>query len=139
MRHRAGDGSEPDLDTQLREAFTAADPEAAWYFDRAMERVVRVSHGVTNIPDLPAQDVEEDDARYVEVPAVLESEIHDWMERFVEGRADAKVAAFLDEKLGANARFLKRLAADAAASADWKAFHAARVAEAVAAWRAGLG
>ena len=47
--HGSGNASEPDLDTQLREAFTADDPEAAWYFDRAEERVVRVCRGATNI------------------------------------------------------------------------------------------
>jgi len=37
--------SEPDVAALLREAFTAEDPEAAWYLDLGEPRVVRVSHG----------------------------------------------------------------------------------------------
>jgi hypothetical protein len=138
MKRPSGDASEPDVEAQLREAFTAVDPESAWYFDRGMERVVRVSHGATSIPDLPAQDVEEDEARYVEIPALTDGELHDWIERFVEEKDDEKVAAMLDERVGANARFLKRVAAEPALAAEWKAFHGARVAEALQAWRDGL-
>jgi uncharacterized protein UPF0158 len=132
--------TEPDLETLLREAFTAEDPEAAWYLDLGEPRVVRVSHGTTSIPDLSAEEVEEHGERYVEVPAVTESELHLWIEDFVEERADPKVAALLDEKHGANARFLAKLAkADAAAFDAWKRFHGARVDAAIAAWRAESG
>lgn len=135
--HGGGDASEPDVETQLREAFTAVDPEAAWYFDRDLDRVVRVSRGATSIPDLPAEDVEEDELRYAEIPAITESDVHLWMEEFVAQDADANVAPLLDERLGANARFAAKLAAyDAAAFARWKAFHAARLAAVIAAWRA---
>jgi len=137
VRRASGDAPAPDVATQLREAFTAVDPVAAWYFDRDMERVVRVADGATNIPDLTAEDVEDDENRYVEIPTVTESETHAWMEAFVEACGDEKVASLLDERQGANARFLAKLAAsDPAALIAWKAFHAARVAEAVAAWRA---
>lgn len=137
MRRASGDSPAPDVATQIRDAFTAVDPEAAWYFDRDLERVVRVAAGATSIPDLPAEDVEEDEDRYVEIPTVTEGETHAWMEDFVEACGDERVAALLDERQGANARFLSKLAAsDPAAHMAWKAFHAARVAEAVAAWRA---
>lgn len=137
MRRPSGDASEPDLQTQLREAFTAADPEAAWYLDRDEDRVVRVSHGTTNIPDLPAEDVEDAEDRYAEIPALTESDVHLWMEQFVEAHADPKVATFLDERQGANERFLAKLAAaNPAAFAEWKAFHVARLDETIAAWRA---
>ena len=140
MRPATDRPSEPDFETQLRSAFTAEDPEAAWYLDRGEARVVRVSHGETNIPDLPAEEVEEDDGRYVEIPAVTQSQLHDWIEEFVEERGDPKVAAFLDERLGANERFLARLAkGDAAGFAAWKEFHGHRIEAALAAWRAGLG
>jgi len=140
VRRRSGDAPEPDLAARLLEAFTAVDPEAAWYFDRDMERVVRVADGATNIPDLPAEDVEDDEDRYVEIPTVTDGETHAWMEDFVEACGDERVAALLDERLGANARFLAKLAtSDAAALIAWKAFHAARVAETVAAWRAEIG
>jgi hypothetical protein len=130
-------GSEKDLETQIREAFAADDPEAAWYLDRAGERVLRVSRGATSDPDVTAEEVEDDDARYVEIPAVTESELHAWMEDFVDGYADAKVAALLDERHGANERFVERLAkADPVAFAAWKAFHAERIDAAIAAWRA---
>ena len=136
---KAESASAPDLAAQFREAFTAAAPEAAWYFDRDMERVVRVAHGATNIPDLPAQDVEDDEDRYVEIPTITDGQTHVWMEEFVEARDDERTASCLDERHGANARFVKKLAAaDPAAFAAWKVFHAARVAEAVAAWRAEL-
>ena len=132
--------NEPDVDALLREAFTADDPEAAWYLDKDEPRVVRISHGTTSIPDLLAEDVEEHEERYVEVPAVTDSQLHLWIEDFVEERADAKVTALLDEKHGANARFLKKLAAaDAAAFDAWKKFHRARVDAAIVAWRAEIG
>ena len=135
---RASD-STPDLDTQLRDAFVADDPEAAWYFDRVALRVVRVSNGATSVPDLPADDVEDDEDRYAEIPALTESEIHAWMEEFVEQHADPKVATLLDERQGSNDRFLKKLAASSSsAAAEWSAFRAARVAETVVAWRATL-
>lgn len=131
---------EPDLETQLREAFTADDPEAAWYLDRAEERVVRVAHGVTSIPDLSASDVEEDDARYVEIPVVTESDVHLWMEEFVDLQPDPAIAPLLDEKQGANRRFLDRLAASHPdVLKAWRSFESARVEEALAAWRATLG
>jgi hypothetical protein len=136
---QGGDAAEPDLETQLREAFVADDPEAAWYLDRAEERVVRVSRGATNIPDLAAADVEDDEERYAEIPALTESDVHLWMEEFVEEHADPKISALLDERQGANARFLAKLAAvDPAAFARWKVFHAGRVAAAIEEWRAGL-
>jgi uncharacterized protein UPF0158 len=140
MRRPTDDRPPPDLATRLREAFTAEDPEAAWYFDRAKEIVVRVAGGETDVPELSAEEVEDDEDRYVEIPALTESEIHAWMEDFVEERGDENVAALLDERQGANPRFLAKLAAaDAAAFAAWKEFHATRVAAAVAEWRAGLG
>jgi len=140
VKRRSGDAQEPDLPTQLQEAFTAVDPEAAWYFDRALERVVRVARGATNIPDLPAEDVEDDEERFAEIPTVTEGDTHAWMEAFVEACGDEKVASYLDERQGANARFLAKLEkADPAAMIAWRAFHAARVAETVAAWRAEIG
>jgi hypothetical protein len=87
-----GGAAEPDLETQLREAFTADDPEAAWYLDLEEDRVVRVCRGATNIPDLPARDVEDDEERYAEIPAVTESELHLWMEEFAEDHPDPTVA-----------------------------------------------
>jgi hypothetical protein len=140
VTRRSGDAPEPDLGTRLREAFTADDPEAAWYFDRDMERVVRVAGGATDVPDLPAEEVEGDEERYVEIPPITEIETHEWMESFVEACGDEKVASLLDERQGANARFVAKLEkSDPAALIAWKAFHAARVAETVAAWRAEIG
>ena len=140
MKRPRKDASEPELETELREAFVADDPEAAWYFDRAEERVVRVAHGETDIPELPAEEVEEDDERYVEIPAVTDSELHDWIEEFVDEQSDPAIAALLDERQDANARFLQRLAAtNAAAFVQWKAFHERHVDEAIAGWRESLG
>lgn len=135
-----GGAAEPDLETQLREAFTADDPEAAWYLDLEEDRVVRVCRGATNIPDLPARDVEDDEERYAEIPAVTESELHLWMEEFAEDHPDPKVAELLDEKQGANGRFLSKLEKRLPeAFAQWKAYRAARTQTALDTWRAGLG
>jgi hypothetical protein len=131
---------EKDLETQLREAWVADDPEAAWYLDVALQRVVRVCRGATNVPDLPAAEVEDREERYLEIPAVTESQLHDWIEEFADDVADPAVAALLDERLGANERFLAGLARTAPAAFErWKAFRAGRVAAAVAAWRAQVG
>jgi hypothetical protein len=139
MKRTPEPAPEKDLETQLRDAYLADDPEAAWFLDRAEPRVVRVSHGATNIPDLTAQGVEDDEERYAELPVLTDSELHEWMEDFVAESPDPKVAQLLDERLGANKRFIARLAeTHPDAFAQWKAFHAARVASALAAWREGL-
>src|SRR6185295_7739073 len=107
----------------LAEAFRTSDPTIAWYLDREERRVVSVKGGVVSDEELDAKQVEEDDERFVEVPPILEAEIHGWMEEFVEERADAKVAAMYDHRAGANARFLLRLEMrDPAALAAWKTF-----------------
>jgi hypothetical protein len=140
VKHPPAPPPDKDLATLVRDAYVADDPEAAWYLDRAGGRVVRVSHGATDDPELTAEEVERDYERWAEIPALTESELHEWMEEFVEERADPRVTALLDERQGANERFVEHLAqTDAAAFAAWKAFHAARVAAAIAAWRAELG
>ncbi len=135
--HGAKPGTDAqDVDARLRDAFTADDPEAAWYLDRDVPRVVRVFHGATDVPELTADEVEEHAERYVEVPALTDGELHAWIEDFVDERAEPSVAALLDERQGANARFLRELEArDPAGFAAWTAFHRRRVDEAIAAWR----
>lgn len=130
---------EKDLETQLRDAYLADDSEAAWFLDRAEPRVVRVSHGETNIPDLTADEVEGDESRYAELPVLTESELHEWMEDFVGAHPDSRVAPLLDERLGANKRFVERLAESVPeAHKEWRAFHAAHVAAALTQWREAL-
>lgn len=126
---------EKDLREAVAEAFRATDSETAWYLDRAKRRVVRVRHGETSDPLLDAADVEDDELRFVEIPAVTESEVHDWMAEFVEQHGDAKVAACLDEKKGANARFELRLSTRAPdALVAWHRFLHAHVLAEAAAW-----
>lgn len=103
-------GETKDLRTSVVEAMQAFDPETAWYLDRRKLRVVSVRHGVVSDPLLHAGDVEDDETRFVEVPAVTEAEVHEWMDEFVDAAAVPEVAACLDEKAGANARFVEKLA-----------------------------
>lgn len=98
-----------DLRTALAEAFESSDSEAAWYYDRLRRRVVSVRHGETNFPELDASEVEEDEERFVDVPVVFESDVHAWIEEFVEEAADPAVAACFDARQGATARFPEAL------------------------------
>ena len=126
-----------DVRKALASAFQTGDAETAWYLDLVLPRVVHVRRGATNIPDLSASEVEDNELRYVEIPAITESEVHLWMEDFVEEQGDPEVADMLDEKLGANERFVESLGRSApTALAAWTAYRARRVAAVVDAWLA---
>lgn len=130
-------GETRDLRSGLLEAFQATDSETAWFLDRRKLRVVWVRRGAVSDPLLRARDVEDDEIRFVEIPAVTEAEIHEWMEEFAESAADPGVAGCLDERAGANARFEQRLAQhSAAALADWHRFRLDRLGAVVDAWTA---
>jgi hypothetical protein len=133
-------GKDPrDLRTQLIEAFQAADSAVAWYLDRDEDRVVWVKGPKVSDETLTAKQVDEDEERFLEVPPVFESDVHDWMTEFAEEHSDAKVTACLDHKAGANARFLMRLEKrSAAALTEWRRFRLAKIGEAVDAWLAGV-
>jgi hypothetical protein len=125
---------EQDVRAALAEALQAADPEAAWYFDRVARRVVTVRAGETDVPELDAEDVEEDEERYVAVPALTEAELHAWMVEFVLGR-EPELDGLLDARKGANRRFLAALGArHPQALADWRAHLEVRVLACVDAW-----
>jgi len=126
-----------DLRTRLAEAILAADPEVAWYLDRRRMRVVRVEHGVVDDPLLRASEVKDDDVRFVEIPAVTEAEVHEWMAEFADEGGFDGAAAALDERRGANRRFeakLSEISADALTA--WHRFRQARVGELAESWLA---
>ena len=129
-----------DLRTQLIEAFDAVESLIAWYFDRRKKQVVTVKGARVSDETLTAKEVDEDEERFLEIPPILESEVHVWMEDFVEERGDPKVSKLLDDRAGANARFLAKLEAkDPALLAAWKAYRLTRVAGAVDAWLTEIG
>lgn len=129
-----------DLRTALAEAFEAADAETAWYLDRRRSRVVSVRHGETSDPELSADEVEEDEERFVEVPAVPEVDLHEWIVAFIEERADPAVEACLDERKGANARFVASLGRRRPEVVPvWNAWRRSRVLDRVDAWLAEVG
>jgi hypothetical protein len=126
-----------DLRTQLVEAFQSADSAVAWYLDRDRRRVVWVQGSKVSDETLTAKQVDEDEERFLEIPPVFESDVHDWMTEFVEEHGDPKVAGCLDHKAGANARFLVRLEKrDPAALTAWRKFRHAKLGTAVDAWLA---
>ncbi len=137
-RGRGRGGSDPrDLRTQLIEAFQATDSATAWFLDRDEERVVWVRGSKVSDETLTAKQVDEDEERFLEIPPILESDVHDWMTEFAEGSDDPKVAACLDHKAGANGRFLIRLEKrSAAALTEWRRFRLAKVGAAVDTWLA---
>ncbi|MCE9636722.1 MAG: hypothetical protein K8T90_13545 [Planctomycetes bacterium] len=130
-----------DLRAAVAAALQASDAETAWYFDRVKLRVVSVKYGAVSDPLLRARDVEDDEIRFIAVPAVTAGEIHLWMEAFVDdpsNEGNAVVGASLDSKTGANARFEERLAKRAPeALTAWHRYRQARMFEAADAWIAG--
>lgn len=130
-------GETKDLRGQTAEALQATDPETAWYLDRRKLRIVSVRRGEVSDPLLRARDVEDDELRFVEVPAVTEAEVHDWMAEFVDGAGDPAVAACLDEKFGANLRFEERLARKSPEGLTaWHRFRQQRIHDVADAWLA---
>jgi hypothetical protein len=128
-------GETQELRAGLLEAFQATDSATAWFLDRRKLRVVWVRRGVVSDPLLRARDVEDDEIRFVEIPAVTEAEVHVWMEEFVDEAAEPAVAACLDERAGANARFEQKLAAlSPDALARWHRFRLERLRGVVDAW-----
>lgn len=140
-RGRARGGCDPrDLRTQLIEAFQATDSATGWFLDRRCEsgeRVVWVKGSKVSDETLTAKQVDEDEERFLEIPPILESDVHDWMTEFAEESGDPKIAACLDHKAGANGRFLLRLEKRSpAALTAWRKFRLAKVGAAVDTWLA---
>lgn len=129
---------ERPLPEQVADAMLATDSETAWYLDRGCARVVWVKKGQSSDPEIPARDVEDDEERFVEVPALTEGEIHGWMEDFAEACGDPAVDAALDDREGANARFEAAVAAlPGGRAAEWHRHRRAEALRAAAAWLAG--
>lgn len=133
-KQRTGEDPRP-LAEQVADALLAADSETSWYLDLAAPRVIRVCKGECSDPELSARDVDDDEERFVEVPALTEAEIHLWMEDFVEACDDPATAALLDHREGANARFESGLDA-AGRGADWRRHRREEALRAAHAWLA---
>lgn len=130
-------GETADLRAALLEAFQATDSETAWFLDRRKLRVVTVRRGVVSDPLLRACNVEDDEIRFVEIPAVTEADLHVWMEAFVDGSDDPRVGACLDQRFGANGRFEEKLGAlDPDVLRSWRQFRLAQLGAEVDAWTA---
>lgn len=130
---------DPEVVAKLRAAVDENDPRASWYLDTEKHRVVEARDGRTNCQDLTAEEVEEDERRFVEIPAVTTTLEFTWIEDFVAETADWRLDRILDRKQGAVKRFLEKLPrAYPEAQGEWRAFRAQRVAELVDDWLAGL-
>ena len=124
----------------LRRAVGESDPLIGTYVDLERVIVVRVKDGQCVPDDLDADQVEDDDARFAEVPIVTTSDEFLWMRDFVEEHGDRRVAGFLDGRSGANARFLKQLRKQAPDALEaWETYRTKCVHELVDAWLATLG
>ena len=136
--------SPSSLDSQaaglLRAAVAEGDKTVDVYLDLERLIVVKVKDGRCHPDDLDAGAVEEDEVRFAEIPVITEIDEHLLMQDFVDERDEKRVTACLDDRVGANARFLKRLGKQAPdALADWEAYRAAHVERLVAEWLAELG
>jgi len=129
--------SDADLVTGLRAAFVAGDPVVSYFLDRHERRVVRVEGGKCNFRDLTAQQVEDDEDRFVAVPPITTTQDFVWMHEFVDETADKRIPPLLDTKHGATKRFveaLPRVGPDAVA--QWSAFREGRLRDRIADWLA---
>lgn len=126
---------EKDLRAAVAGAMAAADAETGWYLDRRKAQVVTVRHGVVSDPLLRARDVEDDELRFVEVPAIAEADLHEWIADFVAESGSGAAAKAFDERAAANARFEERLRrASPETLTEWHRFRQARIDAAAGAW-----
>ena len=128
---------EPDLLTALCAAFAAGDPTVAYYLDRSRRGVVRVADGRADVQYVTAQEVEDDEDRFVEIPAVTVTDDFVWMQEFVEETDDPRIARLLDLKKGATKRFVKALPQAGPDAVDaWRVFRTGRLRSRAAEWLA---
>jgi hypothetical protein len=124
----------------LRTAVATGDKTVDVYLDVERLVVVKVKDGRCVPEDLDADTVETDEERFAEIPVITEIDEHLLMQDFVDDRDEKRVTACLDDRVGANARFLKRLSKQAPdALPDWEAYRTAHVAQLVAEWLDELG
>ena len=124
----------------LRAAVVAGDKTVDVYLDRERLVIVKVKDGLCKPDDLDAKQVEEDEARFAEIPVITRIGEYLWMQDFVEERDEKRVTALLDSRAGANERFLKQLTTQAPdALPDWEAYRETRIDEMAAEWFEGLG
>ncbi len=111
------------------------DARAAWYLDTAENRVVVVRGDSVSALELTADQVDHDEMRFVEIPALTRAHDHEWMaDFFLENRSTWKGPHF-DDKKGAEKRFAKALAKQGAdAETRWQTFHTARLHDLATDW-----
>ncbi len=111
------------------------DAEAAWYLDLEHRRVVRVRGGVVSDPDLAPEDVDTQETRFVEIPAVTRGEEFLWMQDFLDEHPEIGASVRLDRRQDGDARFVKALERAAEGAPDaWRAFRRERLLEVASDW-----
>lgn len=123
----------PPLDQALRDAVEDDDPLTNYYVDRRTGRVVTVRDGYVDEPGLEADEIEDDERRFVEAPLLLPSTEHLWRMDFVDEIGERRVSRALDHKQGAAQRFVQRLAKlDPDLVGRWRKYRRERITELVA-------
>jgi len=124
----------------LLKAVTTGDKTLDVYLDTERLVVVKVRDGQCVPAEFVADEVENDEERFAEIPVVTTIDEFLFMQDFVEEHDDRRVTGFLDSRAGANARFLKQLAKQAPEGlAAWEAYRTRRIGELVDEWFAELG
>jgi len=124
----------------LRKAVAVGEPLVGVYLETERLLVVKVKDGRCVPDEFDAETVERDEARFAEIPVVTTSDEYLWMRDFVDERGEKRIAALLDGRAGANARFLKRLGKQAPdVLAEWESFRTRCIHELVDDWLGELG
>jgi uncharacterized protein UPF0158 len=129
--------AEPPLDLAVAEAMGTFDSLVAWYLDRQENRVVMIRDGVCSAHDLLRAAVEDDEERFIEIPAVGDGDDHGWMADFQEEQGSDWPHIRVDNRSGATRRFLKALGKNHPEAIEaWKVFRLVRLRAAAATWLA---
>jgi hypothetical protein len=112
------------------------DALASWYVDRSLRRVLEVREGqVVQDEELGPEEVDRDEDRFVEIPAVTTTDEHEWLEDFQDLHGSDWPGIRIDERAGANQRFLKALRkAHPDAHTQWSRFRGEKLRERAAEW-----
>jgi len=127
--------AQEDLVSSIVEAMSTFDPAIGWYFDAERRLAVRIEGGVCSDRLLTQEAVDDDAERFLEIPALLRIEEHEWMTDFVDQHENPRLGRMLDDRKGANARFLDRLQQHhQAVIAEWETYRAERLRLHAAEW-----
>lgn len=132
------DAPTDDLIRSVANAMGTFDALAAWYLDTGLARVLEVRDGiVVEDEELSPDEVDRDEGRFVEIPAATTTDEHEWLEAFQEAHGADWPSIRLDERAGANQRFLKALRkAQPDAHTVWSRFRVERLRELAREWLA---